>query len=52
MASGGSYVIDQNGQRVLRQRSGHNIQPKPAAPAKQKKVSTNADTQKSAADRA
>ncbi|WP_375058416.1 hypothetical protein [Zobellella sp. DQSA1] len=51
MASGGSYVIDETGQRVLRQRSGHRITSPPAAPAKQQKAKPDADTQKSAADR-
>lgn len=51
MASGGSYVIDEHGQRVLKQRSGHNIQPQPpAAPAKQK-VTTDENEKESAAGR-
>ncbi|MGP7732933.1 hypothetical protein [Oceanimonas smirnovii] len=48
MASGGSYHINENGDRELKQRSGH-AQP-PAAPAKQK-VKTHEDEKESAAGR-
>lgn len=52
MASGGSYHINEHGQRVLKQRSGHNIQPQPpAAPAKTKKVNTDENEKKSTAGR-
>lgn len=47
MASGGSYEINENGERQLKQRSGH-AQPQP--PAKQK-VKTDEDKKESAAGR-
>lgn len=51
MASGGSYVIDDTGQRVLKQRSGHNTQPQPPAAPANKKVTTDEDKKESAAGR-
>ncbi|GAA3704342.1 hypothetical protein GCM10022421_08950 [Oceanisphaera sediminis] len=52
MASGGSYQINENGERELKQRSGHKLTPEHAAPAAQtKKVNTDENTQKSAAGR-
>lgn len=49
MASGGSYTL-KDGKPVLTERSGHNI--KPVTPIETKKVNTDENTQKSAADRA
>ncbi|MFP2768038.1 hypothetical protein [Oceanisphaera sp. KMM 10153] len=50
MASGGSYHINEHGDRELKQRSGHAQPQPPAAPAKQK-VNTNEDEKKGPAGR-